>query len=39
VCGEELQKIAKMSECTKCLIAKEMGICDNGCEKVNFFAE
>ena len=39
VCGEELQKIAKMSECTKCLIAKEMGICDNECTKVDFFAE
>ena len=39
VCGDELQKIAKMSECTKCLIAKDMGICENGCAKVKFFAE
>ncbi len=39
VCGEELQKIAKMSECTKCLLAKKMGICDNNCQKVEFFAD
>ncbi len=39
VCGAELQKIAKMAECTKCLLAKDMGICDNNCQKVDFFAE
>ncbi len=39
VCGEEIQKIAKMSECTKCLIAKKMGICENECQIIDFFTE
>lgn len=39
VCGEELQIISKMSECTKCLMAKDMGVCKNGCSKVEFFTD
>ncbi len=36
VCGEEIQRIRKLAECTKCLKTKLFGTCAKECKQVDF---